>query len=177
VGWAIAVLMTLVLAGGVAGDGRAVSEPELKAVFLYNFVNFVEWPPDAMAVGDHIQVCVVGDTSVAELLRTAVHGRTVWNRQISVTAPPIHGPLHSCHLLYVADVDAKVTRQLVQTLKGASVFSVSDFKEFAVRGGVANFFTHAGRLRFAVNLDAARRARLQISSKMLMLATVVQEEL
>ena len=57
-----------------------------------------------------------------------------------------------------------------------TAFSVSDCARFARLGGVANFFVEDGRLRFAVNVDAARRASLHISSRMLMLATIVKDE-
>lgn len=173
----MAALTMLIFTPAVAGIPPVATESEVKAAFLSNFVNFVEWPPTAMAGGGPIQMCVVGSPSVSDSLRIAVRGRMAWGRDIAVTTPAFDASFRACHLLYITDVDAKATRQLVQSLTGATVFTVSDFNRFAALGGVANFFVQAGRLRFAVNMEAALRARLQISSKMLMLATFVKEEL
>jgi len=76
----------------------------------------------------------------------------------------------------VGQADEATARRWLALLNGSTAFSVSDCARFARLGGVANFFVEDGRLRFAVNVDAARRASLHISSRMLMLATIVKDE-
>lgn len=56
------------------------------------------------------------------------------------------------------------------------VLTVGEADQFAVRGGVITFVKEANRLRFEINVDAAGRAGLRISSRLLQLARVVHDE-
>jgi len=85
------------------------------------------------------------------------------------------GPTGSCHLLYVSGFDAKRSDELLFALTGAPIFTISDEVRFAEKGGVAQLIVENGRVRFAINMDAARRARLKISSKLLSLATIIKD--
>lgn len=84
--------------------------------------------------------------------------------------------LRGCHILYLWNLDADQSRRLVEGLGGAPVLTVSDFNRFAALGGVVQFFNENGRLRFAINLAAMRRQGLRLSSKLLALASIVEDE-
>jgi hypothetical protein len=63
---------------------------------------------------------------------------------------------------------------VVATLKGTTTFSVSDTPAFTRAGGVAYLYIDGAQVRFAINVQAAERARLKISSRMLGLAKIVK---
>jgi hypothetical protein len=171
----ILVALALVCVVADAG-GQRDTEPDLKAGFLFNFMKFVEWPADALPPDRPIQACIVGSPKVADALARGVQGRVANGHSITVSNTSREDPLRSCHLVYVEGIDERETARVVAKAAGLPVFTVSDYERFAVRGGVANFYVAKDRLRFAVNVDAARRARLQISSKMLAIAMLVTEE-
>jgi hypothetical protein len=150
-------------------------EPDIRAAFLNNFVRFVEWPADALAAGDPITVCVVGSRAVAESLRKAAKGRPVDGHDVLVVAASDDEALRTCHLVYLSGHDEKRARRTLRAVEGAAVFTVGDWDRFAAIGGVANFFVDQSRVRFAVNIAASRRHRLRLSSKMLTLATLVND--
>jgi hypothetical protein len=154
-----------------------VTASALKAAFLYNFANFTEWPADVLASGQRLSLCVMGDDAVADALEQTIKGRGVDNHELTVTVIKAadSGTL-SCHLLYVSGVDAKRTDQLLFALSGTSVFTVSDGDRFAELGGVAQLILENGRMRFGVNVEAARRAHLKISSKLLSLAKIIKDQ-
>jgi hypothetical protein len=77
--------------------------------------------------------------------------------------------------LFVQGLGAKQSIELLQQLKGATVFTVGDEEPFAELGGVANFFVEGSRMRFAVNLQSAQRAHVQLSSRLLALAKIVKD--
>jgi uncharacterized protein DUF4154 len=83
--------------------------------------------------------------------------------------------LRHCQVLYVSGIDQKRVTQLLAAVQDSPVFTVSDDGHFAERGGVAELIVQKDRMRFAINTDAAQRARLQLSSKLLTLAIIVKD--
>ena len=141
-----------------------MTAPALKAAFLYNFAKFAEWPADALAPGQRLSLCVVGDNAVADALEQTIKGRDVDNHELTVEVIKADGPIRSCHLLYVSGLDRKQAGQLLDSLKNTSIFTVSDGDQFAEMGGVAQLILENDRMRFAVNVGAARRARTSRSA-------------
>jgi hypothetical protein len=169
------VLAALLLWCAPVGAQR-VTAPALKAAFLYNFANFTDWPAEALAPGQRLALCVIGDDAVADALEQTIKGRTVDTHELTVEVIKIDGPVHSCHLLYVSGADAKGFARLLDVLKGTSVFTVGDADRFAEMGGIAQLILENDRMRFAVNVGAAHRASLKISSKLLSLAKIVKDQ-
>jgi hypothetical protein len=129
-----------------------------------------------LAPAQRLSLCVLGDNSVADALEQTIKGRGVDNHELTVSViKGADGPILLCHLLYVSGFDAKKAEQLLFALNGTSVFTVGDGDRFAQMGGVAQLILENGRIRFAVNMDAARRAHLKISSKLLSLATIIKD--
>ena len=158
------------------GRAQGVTAPALKAAFLYNFANFTEWPADILAPRQRLSLCVIGDNAVADALEQTIKGRGVDNHELTVTViKAADDPILACHLLYVSGFDAKRTDQLLFGLSGTSVFTVGDGDRFADAGGIAQLILENGRMRFVVNVGAAHRARLKISSKLLSLATIIKD--
>jgi hypothetical protein len=162
----VAVLLTL-------SPGRLLTQevtgPALKAAFLFNFVKFTTWPPDVLPEGAPLQMCVVNAEAVGGALSAAVQGRVVVGHAIHVAEPTDGASLRGCHVLFVSGPRAAALK-VVADVRDAPVLTVSDLQGFTAEGGVAQFHLQQGQLRFAFGRDAARTARLQISSKLLTLA-------
>jgi hypothetical protein len=170
------VLAALLLLWSAPVGAQRVTAPALKAAFLFNFVNFIEWPADILAPGQRLSLCVIGDTAVADALEQTIKGRSVDDHALTLSVMKVaDGPVLQCHLVYVGDPDARRTDQLLFALSGTSIFTVGDGDRFAEAGGVAQLILENGHIRFAVNIGAARRARLKISSKLLSLATIIKD--
>jgi hypothetical protein len=170
----VIAMFALMWNGSIAA--QSVSGTALKAAFLYNFAKFTEWPADILAPGQRLSLCVLGDNAVADALEQTIKGHTVESHEITVQVVTADGPIRSCHLLYAGGLDVKQSTHLIQLLKGAAVFTVSDGDKFAELGGVAQLILEKDRMRFAINVAAAQRARLQLSSKLLSLATIVKDQ-
>ena len=84
--------------------------------------------------------------------------------------------LKSCHILFISSSEKKHVPLILKPLKGASVLTVSETEGFAHEGGIINFLDDGKRVQLEINLDAANRARLEISSKLLSLAKIVKNE-
>lgn len=153
-----------------AQDSVAV-EYRAKAVFLSNFPSFVDWPANALPTGHApFLVCVYGaysfGLSLAEVARTV----TAHERQIEIRWIRKEQELRSCQILFVSQSEQKKYRRSLEAVRDLSVLTVGETPEFLGAGGVVSFSKQRGKLEFDVNLDAAQRAHLKISSRMLALA-------
>jgi len=150
-------------------SAQDVTEPSLKAAFIYNFAIFTEWPADVVPAGPFV-VCVLGDAAVGEALERQFKGRLIAGHSMAVAQLALAGPQRMCHVLYVSGVTAGQVGRLIAGLRDVPVLTISDVEGFADLGGIAQFFFEHGRLRFSVDLASAGRARLQLSSRLLSLA-------
>ncbi len=163
---AIAVVLLLLRAVAFAQD---VTEPALKAAFIYNFARFTTWPTDVPA-GEPFVICVLGDTAVGDALQRAVAGRLFAEHPIAVTRVAIDAPKRVCRVLYIAGLPLVQATSVVSELQDAPVLTLSNIEGFAAAGGMAQFFFEHGQLRFRITAETARRAGLQISSRLLVMA-------
>ncbi len=157
-------------------QAQGVSTPELTAAFLFNFVKFTTWPAEALGEASPIVICVSGNDRVADSLVQLTQDKKAERHPVVVRRTDLDRPLKECHVVYAASLDESRARELVLAVWGYSILTVSDLEDFAEHGGVANFFIDGGRMRFAVNPDAAERARLRISSRLLTLSRIVRDD-
>ncbi len=147
-----------------------VTEPALKAAFIYNFAKFTEWPADAAPATEPLLMCVLGDAAVGSALERAVNGRVYAGHSMSVASMKQGAPKQKCHVLYMSGVTLAQAAEVIAGLRDVPVLTISDLEGFTELGGIAKFFFEHGRLRFLVHLESAERARLRISSRLLALA-------
>jgi YfiR/HmsC-like len=156
-----------------SAGAQDVTEPALKAAFIYNFAKFTDWPADAVPATAQFNACVLGDPALGDALERAMVGRHLAGRQIGVSRVRLGAAMRSCHLLYISGLTWTQIEALTASLRGAPILTISDLDDFT-RVGVVQMFVESGKMRFNFNLDVARQARLQLSSKLLVLAAHVR---
>jgi YfiR/HmsC-like len=162
--------MALLLLSPLPTSAQDVTEPSLKAAFIYNFAKFTEWPRGERPAAGPFVMCVLGDAAVGDALEQAVKARSLAGRSMTVLRVAVAGPPRVCHILYVSGVPADRAAQLIAGLHDMPVLTISDIEGFIGLGGIAQFFFEGGRLRFIIQHESAKRAHLQISSRLLALA-------
>lgn len=145
-------------------------EYEVKAAFVYNFIKFVEWPPDALGAQAPFRVCLLGEDPFRGRLDQTVRGDTVEGHPITVERLPLDGAAASCHLLFVPRAHANRGGAIARALANAPVLIVGESDGFLRAGGTVNLAVDSGRVRFDVNVGQAAMRRLRISSKLLRVA-------
>jgi hypothetical protein len=173
--WPLALLVLLTGAPSPT-SAQTANAPMVTAALLFNFAKFTEWPLEALSPGAPLALCVVEAPAVATALEQVTAGRDVRGHAILVRRISPEGPLRSCQVLYLAGLDRRRAGDLIGAARGVPVLSVSDFPVFTRLGGVAHLFLEDSRMRFAVNLDAANRAQLRVSSQLLSLAVIVRDD-
>ncbi len=152
-------------------------EYQAKAAFLYNFVKFVEWPPEAFqSETSSITVCVFRYDPFGSALDEVIAGQTLNNRRLVVQRTNKLPDLKACQLVFVSDREDKHLPEVLNSLEGASALVVGEGGDFAEHRGGIQFFLENKQLRFAVNVDAVQRARLTVDSRLLALARIVHDQ-
>ncbi len=155
----------------------APSEYELKAAFIYQIARFVEWPSTGALVnaGAPLRLCVLGGNPFGPALET-IRGKPVNEREMEVTLLDINADTRECAMLFIAAPAEKHLERIVALSRGTGMLTIGDTEGFAQRGAVLNFFPENGKIRFEINQQASRRAGVKISSQLLKLARILQEE-
>lgn len=170
------VMSAMLFASGQAALTETTPPPEyqLKAVFLFNFAQFVEWPPNAFPEAHTpLVIGVLGEDPFGEYLDETVRGETVNARPLVVQRYHRVEEIQTCHVLFISQSEADRFAQILTDLRGRNILTVGDTAGFVKHGGVIRFVIEENRIRLRVNLEAAKTADLVISSKLLRPATIV----
>jgi hypothetical protein len=158
-----------------AAAAGAIAEPEIrvKAMFLYNFARFTEWPADA---GSPLTFCVLGDDRLDRELETVLRGKTVADRALAVRHVTSANQIADCRVIYIGRSERNRTTQVVRSVQGKAVLVVSEYPEAGAGGATINFFMEQDKMRFSVSLAAASDAGVVISSTLLRLAKITDDK-
>jgi YfiR/HmsC-like len=169
-------LVMAIAATGLA-KGQIVDEYQMKAAFLYNFAKFVDWPPQKLnRLNDPVVICVLGEDPFGKLLDDTVQGKTIEGHPLQLGRIADTSQAAGCHVVFVSISERRRLNAILTDLSSAGVLTVGETEGFAVLGGIINFkLENERRIRFEVNLNAAREANLKLSSKLLSLALIVRK--
>ncbi len=174
---AVALLFLFAAARQPAGaQSRTVGEYEVKAAFLYNFAKFIAWPDKSFAdPGAPFAFCVLGADPFGRTLDDALQGKTIGSHPVTLARLQDATEARRCQMVFVSSSESRRLPEIEDRLRGASVLLVGDFPGFADAGGALQFIIEDNRVRFLINTDAAQRAGLRLSSKLLSVARVVHD--
>lgn len=165
----VAVALWLSPEAGVAQPRPG--EYEVKAAFIYNFARFAEWPTPRQA-GAELVVCVLGEDPFGEAIGT-IEGREVRGRRIAIRHAASPSEVGPCDILYISPSESAGLSDLLPYYRSRAVLTVSDIARFAESGGIVQLTMSGTKVRFRVNVEAAERAGIRLSAKLLRLAEVV----
>lgn len=151
-------------------------EAQVKAAYLYNFAKFIHWPEASFEdARSPLILGVLGEDPFAGQLQ-ALETKRVRNRPIVVRYFQQVSDIKDCHLLYISEKAKGEVLSHLKALAGQAIVTVGEQRVLAQYGGVIQFVTVRDRLRFIINLRAAKVNHLQIDAQLLSLAIEVQEE-
>jgi YfiR/HmsC-like len=166
--------LTMLLLVATACRAAAPSEYEVKAVFLFNFAQFVEWPAGAFSGPDTpFVIGVLGNDPFGPQLDSVVRGETAAKRPMVVERYHSVGEIQHCNILFIGRTESGELPRILATLKGRSILTVSDAEEADQSGVMIRLVTRENRIRLRIDLSAAKAGNLTISSKLLRPAEIV----
>jgi hypothetical protein len=170
-----------------------VSENEIKAVFLYNFLKFTEWPEDKPSEPNMITIGIIGKDEFGNLF-DAVSNKPINNKTLAIkrfgkfgdlcrkTNGNVQNPcanledLKKCHLLFVCKSETPQLKQILGVVSNSGVLTAGECEEFLDAGGMINFIQSEDKVVFEINTTAAKQAKIQINSRVLRLAKRVKND-
>jgi hypothetical protein len=168
------VLATLLF--GVRVEAQApMGESEVKAMFVYNFLKFVEWPVEnALGARDPFVVVIIGEGATADATEHFLESRAIGDRPLYVRRIKWDQPLAGARAAFVVESDAKRLRRVLDAAAAANVLTIGEGEGFATSGGVIGLLVEDRKVRFDVDTSAAQLAGLRVSSKILALSHAVR---
>lgn len=165
-------LVALLVSCGMPAFGSTSAENDLKAVYLFQFSQFVAWPESAWSDPDKpFVIGIVGESPVEPVLSQIVQGESAAGRRIATRRVDQAGDADGCHILYFPP-GAVVS--LPADLHLRPVLTVGEDEDFLDSGGVIRFRLSNNRIKLHINLPMAQSRRLTISSKLLRIAERVE---
>jgi hypothetical protein len=158
----------------------APNEYEVKAVMLFNLTHFVEWPASAFEdAAAPIVIGVLGRDPFGRYLESAVQGETVNGRRIVIKHFTRAQALAPCHVLFICANEKSKLDQIFSKLKGRPVLTVSEIEKFSsLPGGMLLLYeNNQKKIRLRLNLESARSAGLNVSSKLIQVAELERTSL
>ena len=174
------MLVAVVVAIGGSASGQQAGlagslEHQLKAAFIYRVAQFVEWPPEAFTeASGAIVLCALGDDPLGGALES-IRGKIIDGKRVAIERPPSVYDLRGCHILFVSSSERQPLDEILEFIGDSSVLTIGEVEGFAESGGIINFVIRANRIRLEINVDAAERARLELSSRLLRVAEIVSD--
>jgi hypothetical protein len=154
---------------------RAFNEYQVKAAFLYTLARFVEWPPQSFSSPSAaLAICILGNDPFGSFLDDTVRGKTVGGRPLAVYRFANLPAANECRILFIAASERLRMSALLVPLGATGVLTVGDTAEFTAAGGIIGLLLEGDQISLQVNLAAAEKAKLQISSRVLSLAALVK---
>jgi hypothetical protein len=169
-------LLFVVLSGATHSFGGQQSKPEeyqVKAVYLYNFGRFVKWP-ESGAKDDAFTICVLGRDPFEVILDSTLANEKIDSHKLVAKRIANYKEAKSCRIVFISASELSRAKEILSLLEGSPVLTVSDMSSFVSNGGMIQFVLQDNKVRFEVNLTAAEKAGLTLSSQLLKVATEVR---
>lgn len=180
IGSLVIIALTLVVSMGTAqAESNLSQEYKVKAAFLYNFIKFVDWPKEKIADSNSISIGIIGENPFGKAFEPLKDKRL---KEKKVIIKPFGSfeetkqnadeidTLRECHVLFVCRSEAEHFNEIIKSVKDHSVLTVGDTKDFLESGGIVNFLMEDEKVCFEIHNAAAKKAKLDIRSKLLRLA-------
>lgn len=152
-------------------QAAAPTQDEVEAVYLYNFAKFATWPP--MQKSDGLNLCVLGRDPFGASLDHIVDGEKIDGRDLAVRRLKDENNVQRCAILFIGESESSHLDRDLSAVGRLPILTVSDIPGFMQAGGAIQFVVQDNRVRFQVNLNAARKCGVALSSQLLKVATKV----
>ena len=170
-------LIVLIGVTSFSADARTappVAEYQVKAAYLFNFWQFVEWPAQAYdSPSAPFVIGVVGEDPFGNTLDKVIAGESLGGRPLVVRRFRNIEDISACNILFIGRSEAGRLDQTLKAMKGRSVLTVTDITGAERRGAIIVLVNDNNRIRMRINVAAAKASNLVISSKLLRPAEVV----
>jgi len=149
-------------------------EDRMKAVFVFNFTKYINWTNSDTS--GTFEIAIIGNSNIIDPLKEIAKNKFINNKQIKIKHCKDIQDIITPHILFISTSEKKNLDKILQKVKNKNILTISDCKGFANKGVAINFVIVKGKIKFEINTRVIESVGLQISSQLLKLAILVQEE-
>jgi len=172
---ALVLSLCALLAESLAAQTGPSTPYELRALYLFNFAKYTEWPKEAFADSAAPFVLgILGDDPFGKDI-DIINGKQIKNRKLVVRYFSTAEAARDCHILFISPSEKDRVPETLQALSQSSVLTVSEFEGFMDQKGIVNLAEEKKRLVFEINQAAAEKAGLKLDARLLQLAKAVRK--
>lgn len=170
----VTILFCLAFSAAFSHTQPPALEYQVKAVFLFNFTQFVDWPETALGSADApLVIGIWGNDPFGSYLDETIRGEYISGHPLVIKRYKEIDEIKTCHILFIPKSESALVKALLQELRGRNILTVSDAPSFVRDGGAIRFFAERHKTRLQVNLKAVSDANLKVSSKLLRLSEIM----
>ena len=151
-------------------DAQLHDERAVRAAYVFNLLQFVEWPPDK----HDLLLGVLGGQITGDVFGKMLEGKKVDGRTIHVRLARSDEELRLCDIVYFADAETSRPKSVLTNLRDSKILTIGEANSFAQDGGIVGLVKEDEHIQIQVNIEAAQHARVSISSHVLNLAVIVR---
>lgn len=167
-------ILLCLLALAPAGAKAQSKEYQVKAAFLFNFAQFVQWPDTVFASSDSpFCIGILGDDPFGKALDETIRGETIQGHKMTIQRARQVIDLKNCQIIFVSKSEKSKVPEILAAVGSRPVLTVGDVPGFARNGGGINFFLEGGKVRFEINSDATKTSGLRFDPQLLSLGRIV----
>jgi hypothetical protein len=169
-------MLTAVIA--MAQGPGEIREFQKKAEFINSFTRFVDWPARKFTQPDSpFVIGVYGTDNISALLQESIQDRQIKGRPAVIKHLMNKEELRACHVLFISRSERDRLGPILGEVRRENVLTVGECDNFLGKGGIVNFVTVGGQVRFQISTDAATREKLTVSSHLLQLAAPLTQSI
>ncbi|WP_031485058.1 YfiR family protein [Maridesulfovibrio frigidus] len=156
--------VTIIMSSSVAiGSDTKITATkiQLRALFIKKIPKYVLWPEQANPTdGKPYTVATIDKDELIPYFNTPNAFKLVrW-------------PSADCQVLFLDSKNPRVIAAILQRVKDDPILTIGQNPDFLRMGGIINLVKSGSRMKLQVNICAARKAGLTISSKLLKLSDI-----
>ncbi|MFO7448079.1 MAG: YfiR family protein [Ignavibacteriaceae bacterium] len=147
---------------------------KLKAVFILNFLRFIEWPQSSFQ-NEHspITLAIIGKDPFGKILDETIQNEKVNNHPVIIRRNVSVSDAGKFHVLYISESEKRNVNEIIKKVENTPALTISDIDGFGENGGIITFFIEDNKIRFMINIQSLKQAELKASSKLLRLAKII----
>lgn len=147
-------------------------EYQVKGAYLYNFAKFIDWPAQSFIdPSSPLTLCILGQSPFKPSFERQLREKKVHDRNLEVRTIDDAEEANSCQILFIPSTEQSRLHDIINELRGRSILIVGETPGFDEQGGMIQFVLEGGTVRFKINPVPIKQSGLQISSKLLQVAT------
>jgi hypothetical protein len=169
----LSVLMFICI--GLDTNAQKYNEYEVKAVYIYQFSKFINWPEPVDSTATFI-IGVYGNNPFATFSNVIYEGKLFKGRKCVIRQISTKEEAFKCQMIFFSGVEKYTVLKFISKLKSAPILLIGDqIDDFCLIGGMINFTPKESEFRFEINPETTKTANLEVSSKLFAVGRIISD--